>query len=176
MIFRRAVPDDLASMLETVSRAQLYLKEHGIDQWQNGYPDSRQLVGDISGGISYLLCSGDELCCMAAVTLGLEDPTYTVIDSGSWLSGEGIPYGVIHRFAVSDVFRGKGIAGMMILHIERLCLENGISFLRADTHSDNLSMRHVLEKAGFSYRGIIYLADGAPRSAYEKQLVHPAVT
>ena len=39
--------------------------------------------------------------------------------------------------------------------------------LRIDTHEDNKVMQHVVEKMGFSRRGIIYVADGSPRIAYE---------
>ena len=40
--------------------------------------------------------------------------------------------------------------------------------LRADTHAANLTMRHCMERAGFVYCGVIYVADGTPRVAYEK--------
>ena len=40
--------------------------------------------------------------------------------------------------------------------------------IRIDTHRDNLIMRHNLLKHGFTYCGIIYLADGAQRLAYQR--------
>ena len=85
------------------------------------------------------------------------DPTYAVIEDGSWMS-DGI-YGTIHRIA-SD---GSG-------GIVRAAVEFGktkCSHLRIDTHKDNLVMQHVVEKLGFSRRGIIYVSDGSPRIAYE---------
>lgn len=42
-----------------------------------------------------------------------------------------------------------------------------MTVLRADTHRDNLPMQRVLEKAGFSLRGVIYVEDGSERLAYE---------
>ena len=42
-----------------------------------------------------------------------------------------------------------------------------ISHIRIDTHQDNKVMQHVVEKHGFRRRGIIYIADGSPRIAYE---------
>ena len=39
--------------------------------------------------------------------------------------------------------------------------------LKIDTHADNLVMQNALSKEGFSRRGIIHLADGSPRIAYE---------
>ena len=40
--------------------------------------------------------------------------------------------------------------------------------LRADTHADNKIMQHLLEKNGFTRCGIIHVADGSPRFAYQK--------
>lgn len=37
-----------------------------------------------------------------------------------------------------------------------------------DTHQDNKITRHLIEKNGFAKCGIIYVADGSPRIAYEK--------
>lgn len=35
-------------------------------------------------------------------------------------------------------------------------------------HKDNKITRHLIEKNGFAKCGIIYVADGSPRIAYEK--------
>ena len=39
--------------------------------------------------------------------------------------------------------------------------------LRIDTHRDNHIMQHCIRKAGFQYCGIIYLANGDERLAYQ---------
>ena len=39
---------------------------------------------------------------------------------------------------------------------------------RADTHADNKIMQHLLEKNGFTRCGVIHVADGSPRFAYQK--------
>ena len=40
--------------------------------------------------------------------------------------------------------------------------------LRADTHEANVTMQRCLERAGFVRCGVIHVADGTPRLAYEK--------
>ena len=40
--------------------------------------------------------------------------------------------------------------------------------VRADTHEANRPMRRCLERAGFVYTGVITVADGTPRRAYER--------
>jgi RimJ/RimL family protein N-acetyltransferase len=39
--------------------------------------------------------------------------------------------------------------------------------IRIDTHRDNTIMQHLLSKYGFQYCGIIYLANGDERLAYQ---------
>ena len=46
----------------------------------------------------------------------------------------------------------------------------GVPSLRCDTHADNATMQHTLEKNGYIRCGTIYLADGAPRIGYERVL------
>ena len=40
--------------------------------------------------------------------------------------------------------------------------------IRIDTHKDNRIMQHNIEKHSFTYCGIIYLANGDGRLAYQK--------
>ncbi len=42
-----------------------------------------------------------------------------------------------------------------------------IGHIRIDTHEDNRIMQHLIEKHGFVRCGIIHVADGSPRIAYE---------
>ena len=55
-------------------------------------------------------------------------------------------------------------------YIERLCIKNKIYSLRVDTHEDNWNMNHFLIKHGFVRCGMIFVEDGTPRVAYEKEL------
>ena len=49
----------------------------------------------------------------------------------------------------------------------RWCGER-ISNIRIDTHRDNRIMQKLISRSGFSYCGIILLADGAERLAYQR--------
>lgn len=39
--------------------------------------------------------------------------------------------------------------------------------LRIDTHADNHTMQHLIQKHGFQKCGIVYVEDGTPRIAYQ---------
>lgn len=94
--------------------------------------------------------------------------TYEKIYEGEWLSeGE---YAVIHRVAIADDYKGRGIAGLMINEVEKIVRENGVNAVKGDTHRDNQSMQRLFIKNGFKKCGIIYLADGSERIAFQKLL------
>ena len=43
-----------------------------------------------------------------------------------------------------------------------------IPHLRIDTHADNQVMQRCILREGFSHCGVIYVADGSPREAFER--------
>ncbi len=166
LLFRPATLDDIPAMLVVVADAQRSLKEQGVDQWQDGYPNETVLAKDIAAGGAYVLLR-DELLIATMALLPGPDPTYQVID-GCWLT-QG-PYQVIHRLAVHSRFKGAGVAARMLQEAEIRCQRAGIPALRVDTHHDNRPMRRFLEKSGFTACGDIRLEDGSPRIAFEKVL------
>ena len=46
--------------------------------------------------------------------------------------------------------------------------EQGAKNIRVDTHRDNKIMQKLLSTRGYVYCGVIYLADGQARLAYQK--------
>lgn len=42
--------------------------------------------------------------------------------------------------------------------------------MRIDTHERNLIMQHLLEENSYQKCGRIYVADGSPRIAYQKEV------
>ena len=54
--------------------------------------------------------------------------------------------------------------------IARACFDfchSKIDCLRIDTHADNKPMQNAIDSYGFRYCGIIHVADGTPRNAYD---------
>ena len=68
---------------------------------------------------------------------------------------------MIHRIAVK--YHGRGIADFCFNE----CFKQ-FPIIRIDTHEDNIPMQRCLSKNGFEYCGIIYLANGSKRLAYQK--------
>lgn len=165
MHIRKSTPDDIEQILSIYACARKQMKLSGNpDQWKDRYPTLEIIKEDIRNGSSYVIedeiqKGTPEMIAVFAFILG-DDPTYQRIDNGSWLNDE--PYGTIHRIASSG--KKKGVL--------RCCLsfcEAKAANIRIDTHDRNQIMQHLLESNGYRKCGQIYVADGSPRIAYQKQ-------
>ncbi len=162
---RRATQDDLSAILSLYDRARAFMRQAGnLTQWTGGYPSREVILADMDKGCLYL-CeeTADENGPPLAVFYCAreDDPTYRVIYDGAWQNDR--PYAVIHRIAVSDAARGRGVAGFIF----DACFAK-YGNLKIDTHRDNLPMQRALEKNGFRRCGIIHLLNGDERVAYQR--------
>ena len=94
------------------------------------------------------------------------------ISEGEWLTD--IDYAVIHRIAVDSELKNKGYASKFLNKLEEIARKNGRFSMKIDTHHENMPMKRLLEKNGYTYCGVIYLDKGVEigdkRIAYEKRL------
>ena len=167
MKLTKASEHDIPQIMNIIKKAQNYFKENQINQWQNNYPNTQTIEQDIHNGYSYVLVEDETI--LATVSISFDgEKNYEKIEDGAWLTnGE---YAVIHRLAVKNSQKGKGISSFIIKIIENMCLERGITSIKIDTHKQNTSMQKLLHKNNYQYCGIIYVADQSPRVAYEKVL------
>lgn len=155
----QAQKGDLPRILEIYGIARSFMRKTGNkNQWINGFPPKTLLEADIEARQLYVVKAEETIHGVFAFILG-EDPTYLKIERGQWLSDT--EYGTLHRVA------GSGEIGGIFSAIVSFC-EGKIRHLRVDTHEDNKVMQHVILKNGFRECGIIHIADGSPRIAYEK--------
>ena len=80
------------------------------------------------------------------------------------------PYIVGHRMVLGKKGRGRGLGSFMIREAEKIAIIHGIRSVRVDTNFDNQVMKHIFEKEGYTYCGIIQVRDGK-REAFQKILV-----
>ena len=150
---------DLPRIMEIYDIAKAYMRANGNpNQWNGAYPDPETLRTDIEKQRLYVYKKDGHIHGVFMLLLE-EEPTYAYIEDGSWR--EEAPYGTIHRLA------GDGEVKGLFAKCVAFC-EKKVPYLRADTHFDNHTMQHLLEKNGFERRGIIYLKNGDPRIAYQK--------
>lgn len=157
--------DDLPELMDIFQEARCTIGQLGIDQWQNGYPSEAVIAEDIAQGCSYVV--QQEGTIRGTFVLVDTEPTYDRIYEGQWNCED---YIAIHRVAVPVAARGTGVTDAIIRYAAQRAREMGRHGLRIDTHRGNIPMRRMLEKQGFQYRGVIFLADGSHRVAYEKSV------
>ena len=154
-----AKEEDLPRIMEIYDIAKAYMRANGNpNQWNGAYPDPETLRTDMEKQRLYVYKKNGRIHGVFMLLLE-EEPTYAYIEDGSWR--EEAPYGTIHRLA------GDGEVKGLFAKCVAFC-EKKVPYLRADTHFDNHTMQHLLEKNGFERRGIIYLKNGDPRIAYQK--------
>lgn len=157
--------------MEMINAAKQHLKEQGIDQWQNGYPDEACIHRDIASQKGYFLSDGSRALGYLCIDFDGE-PAYDKLN-GKWLSNG--PYVVMHRLALSDQARGKGESSAAFRLVEQYALAKGIPAFRVDTDADNQKMQHILRKNGFTYCGTIWF-DNSEKIAFEKLLKEKRLT
>mgnify|MGYP003586234854 CR=1 FL=1 len=158
-----ATEQNLSRIMELIGQAKAFLKNSGVDQWQNGYPDQACIERDIIGGKGYLCMQQGSIVGYLCIDFDGE-PAYENLN-GSWLSSE--PYVVVHRMTFDQQFRGKGLATQALVLTEELSRARGIRSFKIDTDNDNKIMKHLMQKNGFTYCGTICF-DNSEKIAYEK--------
>ncbi len=100
-MIRKATFNDLESILKIIKEVQVRMKESGLSQWQNNYPNKEIIIADINGGHLFIYEDKEVLATMSVFNF---DPVYEHIN-GAWLNQNN--YIVIHRIAVSN--KGLGL-------------------------------------------------------------------
>ena len=159
---RQATPADIPDIMKVMSAAKGIMRASGnMLQWQGNYPSEELLLKDMDREGAFVIEDNDHIVGYFAF-LPSPDPTYDKIYQGQWLD-DTLPYHVVHRIAsypeVHHIF--SDLLDFCFAHDPNI---------RIDTHRDNLIMQHNLLKHGFTYCGIIYLASGDERLAYQKVL------
>ncbi|WP_301093204.1 GNAT family N-acetyltransferase [Bacteroides acidifaciens] len=160
--FRLAVSSDIPRIMEIIEQAKMQMIRENRHQWDDNYPIQKHIMADIIDGNGYVICADDYVIAYGAVIFG-DEPAYASI-SGKWLSNK--EYVVLHRLAVADEMKGRGIATRYMGYVEKLATARGICSFKVDTNFDNVYMLRIITNLNFSYCGEIHYEGGA-RMAYE---------
>ena len=156
---RRATAADIETIMRLIDSGRHIMRADGnLHQWEEGYPKQETIIQDVANGNAYLVMDQAEPVATFAVIAG-PDPTYHLIYNGAWRHDT--PYYVIHRIA--SLPQAHGVLSDVLSY----CFSR-TSHIRIDTHRDNRIMRKLLARNGFDYCGIIHLANGDERLAFEK--------
>lgn len=165
MILRKANSSEIPVIWEILQQAIEQRRLDGSKQWQDGYPNEQSVRSDIEKGYGYVLEQNEKVIAYAAIIFDTE-PAYEEIE-GKWLTNGA--YAVVHRVAVSNQVKGKGMATKLFEMTEDLCRDQKVYSIKVDTNFDNVPMLKIVDRLGYTYCGEVYFR-GAARRAYEKML------
>lgn len=155
-----SLPKDSERLMEVFAAAKGIMAADGnTNQWTDGYPSLDIVQSDIEKDGGFVVEDDGKIVAYFAF-LPSPEPTYDKVYDGKWLDNSK-PYHVIHRIASFPEAHG------IFKSIMEFCFANERN-IRIDTHRDNKIMQHNIEKHGFKYCGIIHLANGDERLAYQK--------
>lgn len=160
---REAKPSDISAIMLVMEAAKKIMRSSdNMHQWGDGYPSEAVIYSDMEKHGGFVI--EDEGCIVGYFAfLPSPDPTYSKIYDGAWLD-DTQPYHVVHRIASYPEAHG------IFSSIMNFCFSHDAN-IRIDTHKDNHIMQHNMIKHGFTYCGIIYIANGDERLAYQKTTV-----
>lgn len=169
-MIRKTSTKDLDRLMQMINAAKVGLKNRGVNQWQDGYPDKNVIEADIKKGVSYVSERGGEIAASAVISFEKEK-CYEGITEGEWLKPCKSSYAVIHRIVASEEYQRTGAATELLNYAVSLCKRHGAESIKIDTHRDNKVMRQWLGKQGFVCCGAVRLEDGGERIAFEKLIL-----
>ena len=150
----------MAEIMKVMDAAKEIMRSSGnIRQWTDGYPSEAVILSDMETHGGFVVEDDGKVVGYFAF-LPSPELTYAGIYEGQWLDDEE-PYHVVHRIASYPDARG------IFRSIMDFCFSLDPN-IRIDTHRDNHIMQHNIAKHGFAYCGIIYLANGDERLAYQR--------
>ena len=164
---RQATMDDLPKIIEIIDGAKKTLRDRGVEQWQQGYPDNEILKQDIEEDISFVLVLNSNVVGVAALQQGY-DKNYQDMTSGSWDKDSDVTYSIIHRIAIEADHQGEHLSAALIQQLLTMSYYLGYQDVRIDTHPDNMVMQRIIENNGFEEKGTITMdEDDGVRLAYQ---------
>lgn len=157
---REIKPTDISGIMQVMEAAKRIMRQSGnMHQWGDGYPSETVIFSDMEKHGGFVIEDEGSIVAYFAF-LPSPEPTYSKIYDGEWID-DTQPYHVIHRIASYPEVHG------IFNTIMDFCFSHDAN-IRIDTHRDNLIMQHNILKHGFSYCGIIHLANGDERLAYQR--------
>lgn len=165
MELRKATSGELDAIMRILAEAREAQRAQGFVQWEDGYPPVSTVMADMERGEAYVLADRGKIAGYAAIAAG--DVEYDRLRH-IWRT-DCEEYAAIHRVALADSHRGRGLSCVFLLLIEREVRRRGIMSVRIDTGVENKAMQRILEKCGYTGLGVRDFVWGR-RLAYEKRL------
>jgi ribosomal protein S18 acetylase RimI-like enzyme len=124
------------------------MRELGIEQWDEVYPDEAVIARDLAARTLHGLWGGGEI--IGCVTVDTQaDPLWQGLD---W-SADGEPFAAVHRLMIHPSQQGRGLAKRLMAHAESLARADARRSIRLDTFAANPLALALYQKLGYRQTG-----------------------
>lgn len=143
LTIRLADKSEIDKAFSLLRGAAIWLRDKGIDHWQNWINPSDLYSNWIKEGFDsnqfYFVMH--DLQVIAMFRLQWTDELFWGIRDEK--------AGYIHSFTIDRIFKGQGIGCQILKMIEDLCRQNNKQYLRLDCGANNQGLCNYYEKQGF---------------------------
>jgi GNAT superfamily N-acetyltransferase len=170
LLVRRANEGDLTYLEEILRACKDQLRENGVDQWDDSYPDMTTFAADVLGQNLYVAAVPGYPIAGAVVVDSCQEPEYAQVP---W-RGVGASIGVIHRLMVRPCCQRRGVARSLIRFAEAWTRRLGYGDIRMSAGTGNLPALRLYAALGYHNAGAMRFRKGLV-SSFEKDLALPAL-
>jgi GNAT superfamily N-acetyltransferase len=144
---------EIDAILALTKACGKHMRDNGIDQWDENYPDYDSLLNDIKTETLFAYREGDAILGIIVLNES-QDEEYSAMN---WSTNDDDRNIVVHRLAVHPEHQGKGIARSIMDFAERWAADNNFDAIRLDTFSRNPRNQKFYTNRGYTELGSVYL-------------------
>jgi GNAT superfamily N-acetyltransferase len=165
LTIRVATDTDVDGIMALVHDCIVRMREQGIEQWDEIYPDRATILADIEAAALHVASMGDDPLAAVFTVDEHQDPRWAV---AAWTITD-TPIAVVHRLMVRPAHQGKGLARRLMEIAEGLARARGYAAVRLDCFSENPQALRLYQTLGYHDAGPAQLRKGTFR-CLEKRL------
>lgn len=165
-MIRLAKIEEIDRIVDICKRCGLFLRQNGIDQWDENYPKREIIQQDVETETLFVYADNENLKGLVVLN-ETQDDEYNEID---WLTKDSSRNLVVHRLAVHPDYQGQGIAQKLMDYAEVYAEKLNYDSIRLDTFSQNQRNQTFYQRRNYTELGTVYLKykKAYPYYCYEK--------
>lgn len=152
-MIRLAKINEAETIVKILARCGKHLREQGIDQWDENYPNLDQIKIDIQTETCFISIENDTI--LGCVVLNeIQDEEYFQLN---WLTKNDAKHLMVHRLGVDPKFQGRGVARALMDFSESFAKKNNYDSIRLDTFSQNPRNQRFYLNRNYTEVGKVFL-------------------
>lgn len=144
---------EIDTIIALTKRCGTHMRENGIDQWDENYPDRANIAKDLRSETLFAFRNRDDILGIVVLNES-QDEEYDQID---WITDPNSRNLIVHRLAVDPIHQGNGIARKLMEFAENLARTQSYDSIRLDTFSQNPRNQRFYANRGYSNLGSVFL-------------------